>query len=93
MTTGRRTAVVLGCYEDIALNRVGMRMEMMGPGDTVRLRRICKGIVAENNANSNAGSDLTDQIHETFLNNKISDVCVMRPDVLDHYVVMKSDGL
>jgi hypothetical protein len=48
------------------------------------------GIMAEDNANSDAGSNLTEQIHEMFFNNEISDVCIMRPVVLDHYV---SDGL
>ena len=76
----------------MVLNKVGMRMKMMGPGDTVRLKEMCEGIVTENNADSDAGDDLVGQIHETFLNNEISDVCVMRPDILDHYVVRKSDG-
>ena len=48
------------------------------------MRGICKGIVAENNNNSEIKSDLTDQIHEIFFNNDITDVCIMRPDALDH---------
>ena len=71
------TTVVLGRYEGVFLNGIGMRMEMMGPGDIIRLRETCEGIVTENNADSDAGGDLVDQIHETFLNNEISDVCVM----------------
>ena len=33
------------------------------------------------------------QIYETFLYNKITDVSVMRPNVLNYYEVMESDGL
>ena len=68
-------------------------MKLIGPGDISRLRGICEGIVAENNANSDAGSDLTEQIHEMFFNNEITDVCIIRPDALDRYVMLKSDGL
>ena len=70
-----------------------MRMEMMGHGDITKLRETCESNETENNADSDAGGTLVGQIHETFLNNKITDMCVMRPDILDHYVVMESDGL
>ena len=63
-----------------------MRMELIGPGGKSRLRGICEGIVAENNANKEIKSDLTDQIHEMFFNSDITDVCIMRPEALDHYV-------
>jgi hypothetical protein len=66
-------------------------MEMMGPGDIIRLREPCEGIVTENNADSDAGGDLVGQILEIFLN-EITYVCFMQ-DFLDHYVVMESDGL
>ena len=36
----------------MVLNKVGMRMKMMGPGDTVRLKEMCEGIVSEKNADS-----------------------------------------
>ena len=42
--------------------------------------------MAENNANKEIKSDLTDQIHEMFFNSDITDVCIMRPEALDHYV-------
>ena len=74
MTTDTRTAVVLSCYEDITLNGVGMRIELMGPGDMTRMRGICEGILAGNSADSDAGSNLTEQIHEMFFNSEISDV-------------------
>ena len=93
MSTDARTKVMLGRYEGVVLNGVGMRMKMMGPGDIIRLRETCEGIVTENNTDSGAGGDLIGQIQETFLNNEISDVCVMCPDVLDHYAVMESDRL
>ena len=66
-------------------------MELMGPGDMTRMRGICEGIVAGNNADGDARSNLTEQIHEMFFNSEISDVCI--PNVLDHYVVIRSDGL
>jgi hypothetical protein len=68
-----------------------MRMELMSPGDMTRMRGICEGIVAGNNADGDARSNLTEQIHEMFFNSEISDVCI--PNVLDHYVVIRSDGL
>ena len=37
MTTDSKTAIVLSCYENITLNGVGMRMELIGPGDKPRL--------------------------------------------------------
>ena len=37
MTTDPKTAIVLSCYENITLNGVGMRMELIGPGDKPRL--------------------------------------------------------
>ena len=66
-------------------------MELMSPGDMTRMRGICEGIVAGNNADGDARSNLTEQIHEMFFNSEISDVCI--PNVLDHYVVIRSDGL
>ena len=66
-------------------------MELMGHGDMTRMRGICEGIVAGNNADGDARSNLTEQIHEMFFNSEISDVCI--PNVLDHYVVIRSDGL
>ena len=63
-----------------------MRMELMGPGDMTRMRGICEGIVAGNNADGDARSNLTEQIHEMFFNSEISDVCI--PNVL-----IRSDGL
>ena len=77
MFTDARATVLLGTYEGVILNELGMRMEMVGPGDIIRLRETCEGIMTENNANCDAGGDLVCQIHETFLNNKITDVCVM----------------
>ena len=68
-------------------------MELMGHGDMTRMRGICEGIVAGNNADGDARSNLTEQIHEMFFNSEISDVCIMKPDVLDHYVVIRSEGL
>ena len=59
MTTDKRTAEVLSCFENITLNGVGMRMELMGPGDMTRIRGIFEGIVAENNADSDEGNNLT----------------------------------
>ena len=93
MSKDARTTVVLGCSKGVALNGVWMRMEMMGTGDIIRMRKKCEGIVTENYADSDARGDLIGQIHETFLNNEISEVCVKRPDVLDHYVVMELDGM
>ena len=67
MFTDARATVVLGNNEGVALNEVGMRREMMGPGDIITLRETCEGIVTENNADSDAGGDLVGQILETFL--------------------------
>ena len=33
--TDARATVVLGSYESVILNEVGMNMEMMGPGDII----------------------------------------------------------
>ena len=46
-------------------------MEFMGPGDITIMTGICLGIVAKNNANSDTGSNLTEQIHEMFFNIEI----------------------
>ena len=91
--TDDRATVVLGSYGCVILNEVGMSMEMAGPGDMDRLMEICRGIVTENNADSDTGVDMVCQIYETFLYSKITDVSVMQPNALDHYGVMESDGL
>ena len=43
--------------------------------------------------NSDTNGDAVSQIYETFLYNNITDVSVMQPATLYHYVVMESDGL
>ena len=68
-----------------------MCMEIVGPGDRERLLETCRTIVIENNTNSDA--DAVPQIYETFLYNNVTDVSIMQPPTLDHYVVMESDGL
>ena len=55
MFTVARATVVLGSYEGVILNELGMRMKMVGPGDIIRLRETCKGIVTLNSADSDAG--------------------------------------
>ena len=40
--------------------------------------------MAESNANKEIARDLTDQIHEMFFNSDVTDVCITRPDALDH---------
>ena len=57
MATDTRTATILSCYEDITLNGVGMRMELIGPGDMTRMQEICEGIGAENNIDGDARSN------------------------------------
>ena len=49
--------------------------------------------MTENNADGDAGGDVVCQIYETFIHNKITDVAVMQPTVLEHYEVMEPIGL
>ena len=51
-------SVVLGSYEGIVLNRSGMCMEMVGPGDRMRLSEVCRKKVIEKNTNSDTNRDL-----------------------------------
>ena len=53
----------------------------------------CRNIVIENNTNSDTNGDAVSHSFETFLYSTITDVRVMQPGTLDHYVVMESDGL
>ena len=68
-------------------------MEMVGPGDMERLLETCRNIVIENNTNSDTNGDAVSQSYETFLYSTITDVSVMQPATLDHYVVMEPDEL
>ena len=47
----------------------------------------------DNNTESETSGDTVCQIYETFLYSKITDVSVMQPNALYHYVVMESDWL
>ena len=42
MFTDAIATVVLASYEGVILNELGMRMEMVGPGDIIRLRKTCE---------------------------------------------------
>ena len=83
----------LGSYEGIVLHKSGMCMEMVGPGDRIRLSEICRNIVIENNTNSDTNRDAVSKIYETFLYSTITDVSVMQQATLDHYMVVEPDGL
>ena len=69
---------MLGGYEGVILNKVGMTMEMVGPEDVDRLRETCRGIVTENNTVSDAEED-----------NKST---AMQTDIINHYEVMEWTG-
>ena len=88
--TNDEASVVLDSYEDIILNKSGICMKMLGPGDKERLLETCITIVIEN---SNTNEDAVSQIYKTFLYNTITDGSVMQTATLDHYVVMETEGL
>ena len=77
---------------DIILSESGMCMKMLGPGDKERLLETCSTIVVENNSKSNANKDVVSQIYETFLYSTITDVSVMQPATLYHYMVVELMG-
>ena len=41
--------MVHGSYEGVVFNKSGMCMEMVGPGDRMRLMEICRKIVIKKN--------------------------------------------
>ena len=59
MFTDGRATVVLGGYEGVILNEVGMTMELVGPGDVERLRETCRVIVTENNTVSDVRTSIS----------------------------------
>ena len=67
-------------------------MEMVGPGDRMRLLEICRNIVIENSTNSDTNRDIVSQTYETFFYSTITDVSVMQPATLYHYMVVELMG-
>ena len=54
---GAEASVVHGSYEGVVFNKSGMCMEMVGPGDRMRLMEICRKIVIKNKTNSDKDRD------------------------------------
>ena len=70
--TDNGASVVLGSYECVVLNKLGMCMEMAGPWDVERLLETCRTILIDNNTDSETSGDTVCQIYETFIYCKIT---------------------
>ena len=62
-------------------------MVMAGPWDGGMLMEACRSIIAMDCANSDEVETLGKQIYETFQNNVVTEVSIIKPNSIEHYEV------